>query len=774
MRNAFQYRLKITAILALAGSLAVAGCQTMGVDEDGNPVVSSEDAGDRYNIFWDQADHLSDLTAAGKFDDAAKLYVRQRKFFDADKARYTPRLKLLAGAINKREEPGLRAAFERINGAEWPSASNKWPDVKARLEAARKVNDAYRARPMMIDARFVSPIAVSLHERIESLTARIRAVAVEEFEKFNHFGETSYFAQYPVKLDEESFLHGQFNVVRDRLARAETADLKKFVRNYPRTIISDSDWRELSDLFLGATLRKIGKGKRSDLADVLRAITAAKELGFEPKSVPGIKIAFVEVTSKTLLKQGQIEFPAEIVADLPIEMVKADLDKALSEPAARAADYLIVFDVALAKTRRRVTGKRSMPSRLLAGYRTKPNPDYNIAQNELNQGQLEMQNAQMQSASANAQYCQGMGCLGKMLGQIASIAMISKARKKVEAAMENLRVTPMTVDIPIYQNYNYDLAVVKGTKLMTVHYYVIDRRNKTYLKSTFDVVEKKTFNVAYSVSSKDPKREEHLEKADTDEQVAEWEEASSSIKLSQLAAHYLKHRKRSKRLPSLMSLRKEMLRDKNKALAKYAATKFDARPLNDPRFDSVVVVYNNNNSSLGTGFFIKPDVVLTNWHVVDGAKFVEMKMYDKQETFGKVLAQDVRLDLALVKVQSRGKPVKFYTKKTIDLGATVEAIGHPKQLEFSITRGVISALRRKKTINLGGGGGKAVLFIQTDAPINSGNSGGPLFLGDKVIGVNTWGLTKNIAEGLSFSVHYSEVLDFLKEYLPGYQPGAGG
>ncbi len=163
------------------------------------------------------------------------------------------------------------------------------------------------------------------------------------------------------------------------------------------------------------------------------------------------------------------------------------------------------------------------------------------------------------------------------------------------------------------------------------------------------------------------------------------------------------------------------------------------------------------------------NIVLTNWHVVEEFKYVEMKMYDGQETFGRVLGKDVRLDLALVKVQSRGKPVRFYTKNTIDSGSTVEAIGHPHKQEFSIMRGIVSAVRKHFSISLPKGAGNDVLYIQTDAPINSGNSGGPLFLEDNVIGVNTFGVNKDIAEGLNFSAHYSEVLNFLKEHLPGFQ-----
>ena len=65
--------------------------------------------------------------------------------------------------------------------------------------------------------------------------------------------------------------------------------------------------------------------------------------------------------------------------------------------------------------------------------------------------------------------------------------------------------------------------------------------------------------------------------------------------------------------------------------------------------------------------------------------------------------------------------------------------------------------------------GDEVLYVQSDVAINRGNSGGPMFLGDKVIGINTWGLSKQVSEGLNFAVHYSEALAFMKEHLPGFQ-----
>jgi S1-C subfamily serine protease len=168
----------------------------------------------------------------------------------------------------------------------------------------------------------------------------------------------------------------------------------------------------------------------------------------------------------------------------------------------------------------------------------------------------------------------------------------------------------------------------------------------------------------------------------------------------------------------------------------------------------------NPKGSLGTGFYVEPELVLTNYHVIEGAQFVEMKLRNGLETFGKVVKSDVRLDLALVRVQARGKPVQFHSG-AIPLGATVEAIGHPKGLEFSITRGVVSALRRQPSPF--GVSGKEVLFVQTDAPINPGNSGGPLFLGNNVVAVNDNKFAGKGIEGIGFSVHYTEVQDFLRE-----------
>jgi len=182
---------------------------------------------------------------------------------------------------------------------------------------------------------------------------------------------------------------------------------------------------------------------------------------------------------------------------------------------------------------------------------------------------------------------------------------------------------------------------------------------------------------------------------------------------------------------------------------------------NDPRFDSVVVIYNPQGSS-GTGFFVRPNLVLTNYHVVEDSKFVEIKFHSGLEILGKVIDSDVRLDLALIRTDSKGQPVTFYQSENIKLGSTVEAIGHPEGFEYSLTRGIISALRLRKSVY--GIGRSNILFIQTDAAINMGNSGGPLMIGNEVVGMNNWKLVGD-AENMGFAIHFSEILGFLNKTL---------
>ena len=152
----------------------------------------------------------------------------------------------------------------------------------------------------------------------------------------------------------------------------------------------------------------------------------------------------------------------------------------------------------------------------------------------------------------------------------------------------------------------------------------------------------------------------------------------------------------------------------------------------------------------GSGFITRSDgVVLTNAHVVEGASEVHVTLPDGRSFNGKVLGADPLTDVAVVKVVASRLPVApLGDSARVRPGESAIAIGNPLGLDNTVTAGIISAIQRTNAI----GEGQRVPYIQTDAAVNPGNSGGPL-INDRgqVIGINT-AIRQAPGAGLSFAI----------------------
>lgn len=142
--------------------------------------------------------------------------------------------------------------------------------------------------------------------------------------------------------------------------------------------------------------------------------------------------------------------------------------------------------------------------------------------------------------------------------------------------------------------------------------------------------------------------------------------------------------------------------------------------------------------SLGSGFIVEysngEGYIVTNNHVIDGADEVNVVLTDNTTLRAEVVGRDQRTDIALlrVKTEKRLQPVRFGNSETLRIGDWVVAIGNPFGLGGTVTAGIVSARGRDIRI------GPYDDFIQTDAAINRGNSGGPLFnMAGEVVGINT-------------------------------------
>ncbi len=165
----------------------------------------------------------------------------------------------------------------------------------------------------------------------------------------------------------------------------------------------------------------------------------------------------------------------------------------------------------------------------------------------------------------------------------------------------------------------------------------------------------------------------------------------------------------------------------------------------------------------GSGFVISPDgYILTNAHVVDGAREVTVRMTDRREYRAKVVGMDVRTDVAVLKIEASKLPVvRIGNPENLKAGEWVIAIGSPFGFENSVTAGIVSATARSLP------GDAYTPFIQTDAAVNPGNSGGPLFnLRGEVIGINSQIYSRSGGfQGVSFAIPIDVAMNVKEQLL---------
>ena len=426
-----------------------------------------------------------------------------------------------------------------------------------------------------------------------------------------------------------------------------------------------------------------------------------------------------------------------------------------------------------------VISEENLTSQMVAGTRSVPNPEFNKLQAEMRRTERELQRAQAE-AERGFQMSQCISC--GLITQWGGIALQEKWQNegaKLQSRLNNLisnySNTPDYLEKEMLRNYTFTVHKINAEK--NAIYQIIKFKDKKILEKNIIIKSNKNFEVAYNIDPQDKKYENLLNKYSTSDQVSNWQNQKiKDISLEEFKnlidneSNFKEFIDEKELYASLNFTIEEELswweklfsgskKDNDKKTASLSNKSSSGYEVKDDRFDSVVIVETENG--LGSGFFISSDEILTNYHVIENSTSISITDKFKKRSSAVVIKKDLRRDLAILKTNTSGKPVKFFSGK-LKQGEMVEALGHPKGRKFSLTKGWISAIRKESSV-YSATGTPDVLFIQTDAAINPGNSGGPLFYKDEVVGVNTQGLHKDSTEGMNFAVHFSEVNKFLSK-----------
>jgi len=431
-----------------------------------------------------------------------------------------------------------------------------------------------------------------------------------------------------------------------------------------------------------------------------------------------------------------------------------------------------------------VISEDNMSSQMVAGMRQVPNPEFNRLQMQMRNTEMKLRRAREQEQYFFYQgQSSGSYSWADLLLQGANVAAQIEWGNRAKELQTNLNrlvnkyaSTSEYLDKEVLRSYNYLVQSIKAEKRAI--FQIVQFKNDKYLQKNISIDENKSFKVAYNIDPQDKKYENLINKYSDTQQVTNWQ----NKKLKSTPLEKLLTKIDNQEVFTEIEGKKELYASLNfeyveekeltwweklfggskkegKKTASLSNNSSSGYEEKDVRFDSVVIVKTENG--LGSGFFISKDEILTNYHVIENATSISVTDKYKKRSSAVVIKKDLRRDLALLKTNTTGKPVKFFDGQ-LKQGEMVEALGHPKGRKFSLTKGWISAIRKESSV-YSATGTPDVLFIQTDAAINPGNSGGPLFYKDKVVGVNTQGLHKDSTEGMNFAVHFSEVSQFLSK-----------
>ena len=177
--------------------------------------------------------------------------------------------------------------------------------------------------------------------------------------------------------------------------------------------------------------------------------------------------------------------------------------------------------------------------------------------------------------------------------------------------------------------------------------------------------------------------------------------------------------------------------------------------------------------SYGSGFVLKENYILTNYHVVEDATEVIVSLSDRREYVAEIIGVDQLSDLAVLKVDGDDLPVvRVGDSDKLKVGDWVVAIGSPFSFDFSVTAGIVSAKGRSiQNNNIG----NYVPFLQTDVAINPGNSGGPLFdLDGNVVGINSQIYSRSGGyQGLAFAIPINVAVDVADQIIDNGEVARG-
>lgn len=711
------HRIQATFRLALVVAAALASCV---------PRTMPSPSRAQYSIFFTESDHVLGLVHEGRVSEAQDVYLampghlRTREFLAA-----------CAEALDPTFERALTQALNALPPEDDAPSAGDWERLKQSLHAAKAVEKEYEAAAFFPSA-YHSDRYKALVERSAAFEKTLLIGAPLAWTNFSHETLPCFFSMYPVDVEASSlFAHVDF---RARFASSSGDVLAKVQSKCAGKLGSKAGEQAWDSRFGEVAVSTLAKDAFGHEAATLRELLQVTKIA-RTKRLPLSAAALgVQLTSRVKSLKA-----SDITNDTPAHLQ--------SQPF-RGPHAKIEITHGYCNADTVITDRQAVASQRFDGHRTVANPEYSDAEFAYQKalldyrGAVDMANNTSRSADA----------ITRSIQDAAIIYDISQKKDAAEKRLRRLQNTPQTVKEEIWRPYEFTAERVDATRTCSAIAAFRDVSETVFRVAYLQHKERRQFLIARGVDATDKQgKKAALESTDSPVVLEAWRSAAPKISFSEFSAGLLDSTPTEHGSSDAFANAVDAeLREKSTERQPAAGDGPLARIL-----PSVVAL--ETDTGHGSGFFVRPTIILTNAHVVGSSPTITVVLADGRRTLGRVLMKDEGRDLAAVLCDISGTPLGVAASRSSQ-GTAVFAIGSPRDVAFfnTVTRGVVSGYREREDSI-----GNRYMDVQHDAAINPGNSGGPLLGVDtgEVIGINTRVL--NNSPGIGFAVSAEDIGRFL-------------
>ena len=301
-------------VVIIVSSLLVTACQTTGS-------VSNQAT---YNVLFSPGDHIKQLLGESKIDQASQVYEGHKAYFAAGTPKRRVVLEELSLLLKSRYEPGVVKALSNVRAIS-PSDPKSWGRVKSVLREGEDVVARIRRHQILESGTHRIDIS-TLDNEVNQLRSAFKNGAQSALKTYDVAAAENFFNRYPIDLSPRTFLVENGEIWNAHIDSANEEGLRHIYRTYSDQLPSTEGSR-IAQLHYRRILERLSPDKKPNINAIVQAAVATKEADLPLDTVPDSNVALIEVTSHTLLKDGQIEFPVGISIDMPFNATWDDVYK---------------------------------------------------------------------------------------------------------------------------------------------------------------------------------------------------------------------------------------------------------------------------------------------------------------------------------------------------------------------------------------------------------------------------------------------------------------